>query len=321
VLVAGERRYRAAVKAAMMELPAIVRPAGLGDEDEQALLLCEAVLENDQRCDLDPLARALGYQRLVGHGLTVKGVAEQLSTTQARVREHLQILKLPDPVQQQIGQGLVPLRAVKPLVALAKIHPGLALSAAEQVLQPSDDAEPFTWTDVGRNPLEVALAGKLPDGVYATHAGYPTDAFELTKQACAALEAIERITGRPEELVYLRGQEIEQARALGAAHGENWQTIIGGHDVASQLISDQLVRRLKEHRARLRRERELESRRTGDHTVSVAARDTTSSGGDSPRQDDDEPRRTQREEDRRARAHAVALNLELGRATYTELSR
>src|SRR5207245_10915948 len=43
--------------------------------------------------------------------------------------------------------------------------------------------------------------------------------------------------------------------------------------------------------------------------------------GDSPRQDDEEARRAQREEDRRARAQAVALNLELGRATYTELSR
>jgi ParB family transcriptional regulator, chromosome partitioning protein len=49
VLIAGERRFRAAVKAALMELPAIVRPAGSGDDDEQAELLFEAVIENDHR--------------------------------------------------------------------------------------------------------------------------------------------------------------------------------------------------------------------------------------------------------------------------------
>ena len=54
VLIAGERRYRAAVKACIMELPAIIRPAGTGD-DEQSDLLVEALLENDLRRDLDPL--------------------------------------------------------------------------------------------------------------------------------------------------------------------------------------------------------------------------------------------------------------------------
>lgn len=55
VLIAGERRYRAAVKASVMELPAIIRPAGTGDDEEQSDLLVEALLENDLRRDLDPL--------------------------------------------------------------------------------------------------------------------------------------------------------------------------------------------------------------------------------------------------------------------------
>ena len=70
VLIAGERRYRAAVKACVMELPAIIRPAGTGDDEEQSDLLVEALLENDLRQDLDPLARARGYQRLIDTGLT-----------------------------------------------------------------------------------------------------------------------------------------------------------------------------------------------------------------------------------------------------------
>ena len=55
VLIAGERRYRAAVKAGLAEIPAIVRPGSSGGEDEQADLLVEALIENDQRRELDPL--------------------------------------------------------------------------------------------------------------------------------------------------------------------------------------------------------------------------------------------------------------------------
>jgi ParB family transcriptional regulator, chromosome partitioning protein len=83
VLVAGERGYRAAIKAALTEVPAIVRPAGPGDKDEEAELLVEAVVENAQRIDLDPLARAPGYRRLIESWLTMKGVAERLRTTNA----------------------------------------------------------------------------------------------------------------------------------------------------------------------------------------------------------------------------------------------
>lgn len=61
VLIAGERRSRAAVKAAVMELLAIIRPAGAGDEEEQSGLLVEALIENDLRRNLDPVARARGY--------------------------------------------------------------------------------------------------------------------------------------------------------------------------------------------------------------------------------------------------------------------
>ena len=108
VLIAGERRCRAAVKAAVMELPAIIRPVGAGDEDERADLLVEALIENDLRRDLDPLARARGYQRLIDSGRTIKGVAERLQTTQARVRENLRVLKLPETLQRQVAAGEIP---------------------------------------------------------------------------------------------------------------------------------------------------------------------------------------------------------------------
>jgi len=199
VLISGERRYRAAVKAAVMELPAIIRPAGAGNDDEHADLLIEALLENDLRRDLDPVSRARGYQRLIDSGRTVKGVAERLQTTQTRVREHLRILAAGGASAEGRGRR-IPLRAVKPLTQLESIHPELARAAAEQVLNPGEGYEAYAWADVERAPLDVALAGgELPDGVYRPHTPYPVAAFALSDGAQRDLAAVERMLGRPAE--------------------------------------------------------------------------------------------------------------------------
>jgi ParB/RepB/Spo0J family partition protein len=327
VLIAGERRYRAAVKACVMELPAIIRPAGTCDEDERSDLLVEALLENDLRRDLDPLARARGYQRLIDTGLTVKGVAERLQTTQARVREHLRILKLPAELQDGVATGEIPVRAVKPLGQLAGIHPGLASAAAEQVLNPGDAYESYSWADVERSPLEAAIAGEqLPGGVYRPHTPYPIDAFALGDGAKANLAAIERMLGRPIEHVQFDGNDIAQARALGAAHGENWQTVIIGDDVAAQLVTDYLARSVKELRKRAREQRKREREaaasasssangNTADRATAVARSEPSTDA------DPDAARRAERQAGRQAREQATRFNLELGRAVFTNLSR
>ena len=311
-----------------MELPAIIRPAGTGDDDEQSDLLVEALLENDLRRDLDPLARARGYQRLIDTGLTVKGVAERLQTTQARVREHLRILKLPEELQDKFASGEVPVRAVKPLGQLAGIHPGLAIAAAQQVLDPGDAYEPYAWADVERAPLEVALAaGDLPEGVYRPHTAYPIEAFALGEGASKDLAAIERMLGRPVEHVQFDGSDVAQARALGAAHGENWHAIIVGTDVAAQLVGDYLARSVKELRKRAREERKLAAqtarlRRTARPAVDAADGSTGVAGsGHGATVDPEEARRAEREAERQAREQATRFNLELGRAVYTSLSR
>ncbi len=57
-LIAGERRFRAAVKAAQTLIPPVVRPAGRGDPAEQTDLIAEAVIENELRQDQDPVSAA-----------------------------------------------------------------------------------------------------------------------------------------------------------------------------------------------------------------------------------------------------------------------
>lgn len=89
------------------------------------------------------------------------------------------------------------------------------------MLEPAEYDEPYTWADVEREPLAVALHGELPEGIYSAHTAYPLDTFELSEAGRKDLEAIEKIAGRAVTEVCFRAEEIEQARALGAAYGES----------------------------------------------------------------------------------------------------
>jgi ParB/RepB/Spo0J family partition protein len=327
VLIAGERRYRASVKAGLVEIPAIVRTATPAEDDEQADLLVEALIENDQRRDLNPLARARGYQRLLDSGLTLKGVAERVvgshaRVAQARVREHLRILKLPEQLQQKVAAGEIPMRAVKPLVEVAEIHPDLAIIAAREVLEPEDPWDHYTWADVERAPLEVALApNELPDGIYRTHTPYRINGFALTDGAEKDLQALDRMLGRSVETIRFDGGDLEQARALGAVRGDGSSVVIVGADVAAQLVADQLARAVKEQRRRLRDEQRVApggetGPQTGGDNGPPRAADSPEAEGRT-----EEARRAEREAERQARERATLFNLELGRAVFTSLSR
>jgi len=259
---------------------------------------------------LDPLARARGYQRLLGAGVTVKGIAERLQTTQARVKEQLRILKLPELLQDRIAAGEVPLRAVKPLEALARIHPGLAVAAVSEVLDPVEgDDDAYSWGNLERSPLAVAIrAGKLPGDVYEAHAAHSIDRFELSEQARKDLAELQELLGGV-PVVRFGAEEVEQARALGAAHGEHWETLIVGDEVANQLAGDCIARCLKTQRANERQQRKLDPEHAGDERPS------------SGQQDREDARRAEREAERAAREQATAFNCELGRAIYSTLSR
>lgn len=113
--------------------------------------------------------------------------------------------------------------------------------------------------------------------------------------------------------------DLEQARALGAAHGEGWQSIVVGNDVAAQLAGDQLARAVKTQRQRARDERKLaasQNRAPADGADDGTAREAAQAGHDA-----EEAKRTEREAERQAREQATLFNLELGRAVYTTLSR
>ena len=100
MVVAGERRWRAAQRAQLHTIPAIVR-------DLDASTIAElALIENIQREDLNPLEEAEGYRQLIKrHGHTQDGVAQIVHKSRSHVANLLRLLELPESVRQSLLRG------------------------------------------------------------------------------------------------------------------------------------------------------------------------------------------------------------------------
>jgi ParB family chromosome partitioning protein len=100
VLVAGERRWRAAKRAGLTEVPAMVRTV----DDERSLT--EALVENLQRQDLTPMEQAAAYNQLLeDFGLTHEEVGRRVGRSRASVTNTLRLLTLPATVQGLVDRG------------------------------------------------------------------------------------------------------------------------------------------------------------------------------------------------------------------------
>jgi ParB family chromosome partitioning protein len=101
ILIAGERRYRAAHLAGLEEIPAII----LDDADESSMLQV-ALVENLQREDLNPLEAAEAFRKLMDEGgLTQNQLAVKVGKSRAAVANILRLLSLPDKVKSMIAAG------------------------------------------------------------------------------------------------------------------------------------------------------------------------------------------------------------------------
>jgi ParB family chromosome partitioning protein len=96
-LIAGERRWRAAQKAGLKDIPIIVKDVSPAEVLELALI------ENIQREDLNPLEEAGAYNRLIQEfGLTQEGLASRVGKERSTVANFLRLLKLPDYIKENI---------------------------------------------------------------------------------------------------------------------------------------------------------------------------------------------------------------------------
>jgi ParB family chromosome partitioning protein len=99
-LVAGERRFRAALSAGLKTLPALVKEC---TEREQLEM---AVVENLQRQDIGAMEAARAYRRLIDEfGMTQEMVAQRVGKSRPSVTNTLRLLHLPEPIQESVARG------------------------------------------------------------------------------------------------------------------------------------------------------------------------------------------------------------------------
>lgn len=140
-IIAGERRWRAARRAGLQTIPALVRVA------DDASTLEQALIENVHRTDLNPLEEASAYQQLIeDFKLSHEEVARRVGRSRAAVTNTLRILQLPASVQKLLKEGRLSAGHAKALLAtpdrsfqeqLARriVDEGLSVRAAEEAVR------------------------------------------------------------------------------------------------------------------------------------------------------------------------------------------
>ena len=112
-LIAGERRWRAAQRAGLHEVPVVVQ------EVDTQVAFERALVENVQRADLGPLEEAAAFQRLVDEfGLTQDQVAERIGKDRSTVANAIRLLKLPLAVRQLVEDDRLSMGHARALLGL-----------------------------------------------------------------------------------------------------------------------------------------------------------------------------------------------------------
>ena len=144
-IIAGERRWRAAQRAGVTDVPVIIRDV----DDRVALEL--AIIENVQRADLNPVEEANGYQQLIDeHNYTQADLAQVIGKSRSHVANTLRLLKLPTVIQDLLVDGTLSAGHARTLVTaedpagLAKriVEEGLSVRQAEALAQAHEGREP-----------------------------------------------------------------------------------------------------------------------------------------------------------------------------------
>jgi ParB family chromosome partitioning protein len=121
-LIIGERRLRAAKKAGLTTIPAILKEASAEE------MLAIALVENLQRDDLNPIEEAEAFQRLIeDFSLTQEDVAQKVGKDRSSVTNYLRLLKLPKPIQQGLVDEKISMGHARAIVGLKSQEEQLAL--------------------------------------------------------------------------------------------------------------------------------------------------------------------------------------------------
>ena len=159
-IVAGERRWRAAQRAQIHELPVIVK------EFTDVEVLEIAIIENVQRADLNPIEEALGYKNLMENfDHTQDGLSKEIGKSRSHIANLLRLLNLPSPVQELLISGQLTAGHARALVtcdnplAIAKqiISLGLSVRDAERLAKNVSEKKVSNKAKTKEKPADTVL--------------------------------------------------------------------------------------------------------------------------------------------------------------------
>lgn len=144
-LVMGERRFRAALKAGLREIPAVVR------QTTDAEMLELALVENLQRRNLNPVEEALGYRRFADEfGLSQEEIAARVGRDRSTIANALRLLGLPFKVRDAVAAGRLTAGHARALLQLASRREQVEL--AERVIRDGLSVRAVEAICAGRKP-------------------------------------------------------------------------------------------------------------------------------------------------------------------------
>ncbi|MEO4043861.1 ParB/RepB/Spo0J family partition protein [Hoeflea sp. CAU 1731] len=142
-IIAGERRWRAAQRAGLVQIPVLIRDV----DDRTALEL--AIVENVQRSDLNPIDEAEGYRQLISeHGYTQNDLGDIIGKSRSHVANTLRLLKLPQKVRDMLGRGDLSAGHARAIASTSSperlaeqiVRKGLSVREAERMAQKDGEA-------------------------------------------------------------------------------------------------------------------------------------------------------------------------------------
>ena len=171
-LIMGERRWRAAERAGLTEIGAIVKQTQ--DDD----LLRDALIENLHRQQLDPLEEAAAYQQLLDDfGATHEELARKIGRSRPHISNTLRLLNLPPAVQKRVAAGVLSAGHARALLSVQDpeaqerlahriVAEGLSVRAVEEIVSLGDDDAPKKRAAPATKPTAPGLrrlADRLSD--------------------------------------------------------------------------------------------------------------------------------------------------------------
>jgi len=177
-IIAGERRWRAAQRASLHEVPIVIIEAA----DREAFEI--ALIENVQRADLNPLEEALGYEKLAAdYGYSQNDLARVIGKSRSHIANTMRLAKLPPSVQDLLASGALSAGHARALLAVKEpeniarriVELGLTVRDVERIAQEdttstkTPSSKKTSEKDPDTRALEKALEDVLGLGVSIMH--------------------------------------------------------------------------------------------------------------------------------------------------------